>query len=132
MSDTTRSTWWTPVDLTHPSGSGQALARLAHQRDRLGEDQPDRVAHLRRLLVRTAGEVETADGRDGDPDGEVDRLVCERDPLALLGLLHELGHGPLELLGIAAAEHVERKLAHWSSIAKGRAPARRLSRRRAR
>src|SRR5437764_11316898 len=117
MSDTTRSTWWTPVDRTR--GLAQALARLAHQGDRLGEDHPDRVAQLVRLLVGRAREVQLADRCDGHPDREVDRLICEGDPLARLGLLHELGHRPLELLGVAAAEHVEGKFAHLgTSIAK--------------
>src|SRR5450432_1858472 len=115
MSETTRSTWWTPVDLT-PVRLREPLPGLAHQRDRFGEDHPDRVAHLIGLLVGGAGQVEPADRRHGHAYREVDRLVGERHPLSLLGLLHELGHGPLQLLGVAAAEHIEGELAHAASI----------------
>src|SRR5262249_921343 len=87
-------------------GLREALARLAHQHDRLREEHPDRIADLARLLLRRALEVEPRDARDRHLHRQVDRVVGPRD---LLGALHLLGHllqVPLQVLGVAP-EHAE-------------------------
>src|SRR5436305_12034317 len=91
--------------------SGKPLAGFADQRDSLGEEQADGVAHLHRLLVRAAAQLEPADGGDRHAHRQVDRLVGERHLLLLLSLFHEPGQLTLDLLRITA-EHAERKLAH--------------------
>ena len=89
-------------------GLGQALAGLAHERHGLGEDQPDRVADLGRLLLRRAGEVDRVDRGDRHVDGELDRVVRPCDALRALHLLGELAQPALEVVGVAehAAEGV--------------------------
>src|SRR5882757_3130922 len=90
-------------------GLREALAGFADQRDRLGEQQPDRVSHLHRLLVRIAAQLQPADRGHGHTDRQVDRLIRERHLLLLLGLLHEAGQLPLDLLGVTTAEHGKRE-----------------------
>src|SRR3954447_13787123 len=96
----------------------ETLAGLADQRDRLGEQQPDRVSYLRRLLVGIAAQLQPADGGHGHADRQVDRLIRKRHLLLLLGLLYEAGQLPLDLLGVAPAEHGKREVAHsWDDTA---------------
>ena len=108
-------------DLMLPQSSrklGEALAGFADQRDRLGEQQPDRVSHLHRLLVRIAAQLQPADRCHGHTDRQVDRLIRECHLLLLLGLFHETGQLPLDLLGVTTAEHGKREVAHsWDDTA---------------
>ena len=79
----------------------QPLARLAHERDRLGEDGRHHRADLLGLLGRRALDVDAVDGRDRHVDRELDRVVGPGQPLLALHLLGELRHAPLELVGVA-------------------------------
>jgi len=79
----------------------EALARFAHERDRLGEDDPDRVADLHGLLVRSALEVEAGNRGDRQLDREADRVVGEGDLLRSLHLLGESAELAPELVGVA-------------------------------
>ena len=77
------------------------LARLAHERDGLGEhprhDRPD----LLRLGLGAALQVDALDCRDGHVDRQLDRVVRPRQALVALHLLGELGQAALQLLGIS-------------------------------
>ena len=79
----------------------QPLARLAHERDGLGEDGRHHGADLLGLLGRGALDVDARDRRDGHVDRELDRVVGPRQALLALQLLGELRHAPLELVGIS-------------------------------
>jgi hypothetical protein len=79
----------------------QAFARLAHEGDRLGEEDADRVADLHRLLVGGPVQFEAGDRGDGHLDRELDRVVGPGDALRGLHLLRQLFHASAELLGIA-------------------------------
>src|SRR5437868_11830979 len=84
---------------------GEALARLAHERHRLREDDPDRVANLDGLLVAAAREVEAVDRRDGHVDRQLDRIVRPRHALGVLHLVRELAETLTKLIRVA--EEVE-------------------------
>ena len=79
----------------------QALARLAHEGDGLGEDAGDDGADLLGLRLGVALDVDPADGRDGHVDGELDRVVRPHEPLVALHLFRELRQAALELLRVA-------------------------------
>ena len=70
----------TPRCAARPA-SAQAFAGLADQRHRLGEEDPDRVADLHRLLVGGASEVEAADRGDGHLDAPIRRITSADAPL---------------------------------------------------
>src|SRR3954451_14079978 len=84
---------------------GEALARLAHERHRLREDDPDRVTNLNGLLVAAAREVEAVDRRDGHVDRQLDRIVRPRHALGVLHLVRELAETLTKLIRVA--EEVE-------------------------
>ncbi len=69
--------------------SVRALARLAHQRDRFGEDGRHHGADLLGLLLGGALDVDAIDGRDRHVDGELDGVV---GPSEVLGALHLFCH----------------------------------------
>ena len=79
----------------------QALTRLAHERDRLGEDDRHHRADLLGLLGRRALDVDAVDRRDRHVDRELDRVVGPGQALLTLHLVGELRHAALELLWVA-------------------------------
>ena len=79
----------------------EALAGLADERDGLGEDHADRVAHLLGLLVGRAGQVHRGDRRGRHVDGELDRVVGPGDLLGAGHLLLHLLHAAAQLLRVA-------------------------------
>ena len=81
--------------------SAEALARLAHQRDRLGEDGRHHLADLLGLLLGRALDVDAVDRRHRHVDGELDGVV---GPSEVLGTLHLLGHLLETLLEIRVVE----------------------------
>src|SRR5947209_19106098 len=99
------------------SSGAETLARLAHERDRLREQQPDSVADLGRLVLRVALQIEAVDRGDGYVDGELDRVVGPRDLLGALHLLCELGHPAAQLLRVA--EEAERVFRGHGPIVRG-------------
>ena len=103
-------------------GLGEALAGLADERHRFGEDDPDRVADLDRLLVAAALEVEPVDRGDGHVDGELDRVVGPGDLLRALHLLGHLAELAPQLLGVA--EHAAKTAGsfHASMLSTSGAP----------
>ena len=80
---------------------GEALARLAHQRDGLGEHRRHHRADLLGLLLGVALEVDAVDRGDRHVDRELDRVVR---PGEVLGRLHLLGHVLQPLLEIRVVE----------------------------
>ena len=84
-----------------PRTSAEALARLAHQRDRLGEDGRHHLADLLGLLLGRALDVDPVDRRHRHVDGELDGVV---GPSEGLGTLHLLGHLLKALLEIRVVE----------------------------
>ena len=79
----------------------EALAGLAHERHRFGEEPRHRAAELLHLLLGVALEVEPLQPGHSHVDGELDRVVGPGDPLSGLHLLGQLGHAPAQLLGVA-------------------------------
>src|SRR3954471_9525369 len=75
----------------------EALTRLAHQRDRFGEDGRHHRADLLRLLLRGALDVHPVDRGDRHVDRQLDRVVGPRQRLRGLHLLGHLLHPPLEV-----------------------------------
>src|SRR5690606_20534455 len=86
---------------TRSSTSGtwlrEPLARLAHERDGLGEDGRHHRADLLGLLLGGALDVDPVDRRDGHVDRELDRVVGPGQRLRGLHLLGHLLHPPLEV-----------------------------------
>ena len=83
-----------------PRRSAQALARLAHERDGLGEDGRHDRAYLLGLLGRRPLHVDAVDRRDGHVDRELDRVVRPGERLLALKLLGELRHALLQLVRV--------------------------------
>jgi hypothetical protein len=77
------------------------LARLAYERDGLGEDAGDDGANLLGLRLGVALDVHARDGSDGHVDGELDRVVRPHQALVALHLFGELRETALELLGVS-------------------------------
>ena len=79
----------------------QALTRLAHERDRVGEDHRHDRADLLGLLIDRSLDVDAVDRRDGHLDRELDRVVGPDEALLGLHRLRELGHLLGQLVGVA-------------------------------
>ena len=77
------------------------LARLAHERNCLGEDGRHHRAKLFSLLLGRPLNVGAVHRRDGQIDGQLDRVVGPGQLLGALHLLGKLAEPPLELIGIS-------------------------------
>ena len=83
------------------AGLGKPLARLAHQRDGLGEDGRHHRADLLGLLLGVALQVDAVDRSHRHVDRQLDRVV---GPGEVLGRLHLLGHLLQALLKVRVVE----------------------------
>jgi hypothetical protein len=82
------------------SGLLQALARFAHERDGLGEDDGHHRAQLLGLLLGRPLDVDAIDRGHRQIDGELDRVVGPSETLSALHLLGELPEPALQVVGV--------------------------------
>ncbi len=94
---------WRPEQWYRSLGSRllQSLARLAHERDGLGEHDRDHLADLLSLSLGVALQVHAVDGRDRHVDRKLDRVVGPRQRLLALHLFGKLRDAPLKLIRVA-------------------------------
>jgi hypothetical protein len=83
-----------------PDGLLQALARLAHESDRLGEDERHHRAQLLGLLLGRPLDVDAVDRRHRQIDRQLDRVVGPCQALRALHLLGELAETALQVVGV--------------------------------
>jgi hypothetical protein len=105
-----------------PRGLLQALARFAHERDGLGEDDGHDRAQLLGLLFGRPLDVDAVDRGHRQVDGQLDRVVGPGETLRALHLLGELPELALQVVGISeqAAESTSFHNLHGSHLADGR------------
>src|ERR1700753_2208385 len=90
----------------------QALARFAHERNRLREHDRHHRANLLGLLLGCALDVDAVDRCDRQVDRKLYGVVCPSETLGSLHLLGELPQPALKVLGVteeiaeSAAFHV--------------------------
>jgi hypothetical protein len=99
----------------------QALARFAHERDGLGEDNGHDRAQLLGLLLGRPLDVDAIDCGHRQIDGQLDRVIGPRETLSALHLLGELSEPALQVVGISeqAAESTSFHTPHGSRLAAG-------------
>jgi hypothetical protein len=107
-----------------PSRSGllQALARFAHERDGLGEDDGHHRAQLLGLLLGRPLDVDAIDRRHRQIDGQLDRVVGPGETLSALHLLGELPEPTLQVIRVSeqATESASFHDPHGSHLGGGR------------
>jgi hypothetical protein len=101
------------------SGLLQALARFAHERDGLGEDDGHHRAQLLGLLLGRPLDVDAVDRRHRQIDGQLDRVVGPGETLRALHLLGELPELALQVIRVTeqAAESTSFHVCHGSHLA---------------